>query len=59
MRGHLPARGEEVTMLVVSPTTLSGVFDVDVLPATGLPLNRTPLLPDDIALSAESAASTG
>jgi hypothetical protein len=71
-------------MLVASPTTLSGVFDVDALPAaaagapnggsgqirnagvlaavrqaTGLPLNRVPVRPDDIALSAESAASTG
>jgi len=54
-----PARGEEVTMLVARPTTLSGVFDVDALPATGLPLNRTSVRPDDIALSAEPAASTG
>ena len=71
-------------MLVARPTTLSGVFDVDALPAlaaaacnvgspqirnagglaairqvAGLPLNRIPVRPDDIALSAESAASTG
>ena len=69
-------------MLVARPTTLSGVFDVDALPACcggsnvgspqsatlgpgrhpagpGLPLNRIPVRPDDIALSAESAASTG
>ncbi|HET8914104.1 MAG TPA: hypothetical protein VFM91_00230 [Propionibacteriaceae bacterium] len=52
-------RGEKVTMLVAKPTTLSGVFDVDALLATGLPLNRTPVRPDDIALSAKPAASTG
>jgi hypothetical protein len=71
-------------MLVARPTTLSGVSDVDALPAlaaaarnigslqirnarglatirqvAGLPLNRIPVRPDDIALSAESAASTG
>jgi hypothetical protein len=71
-------------MLVARPTTLSGVSDVDALPAlaaaarnvgspqirnagvlvairqaTGLPLNRIPVRPDDIALSAEPAASTG
>jgi hypothetical protein len=46
-------------MLVTRPTTLSGVFDVDALPATGLPLNRTPVRPDDVALSAEPAAWTG
>jgi hypothetical protein len=31
----------EVTMLIAGPTTFSGIFDVDTLPATGLPLNRT------------------
>jgi len=46
-------------MLVARPTTLSGVYDVDALPATGLLLNRTSVRPDDIALSAEPAASTG
>jgi hypothetical protein len=46
-------------MLVARLTTLSGVFDVDALPATGLPLNRTPPRPDDIALYAKPAASTG
>ena len=47
-------------MLVARSTTLPGIFDVDApLPATRLPLNRIPLLPADIALSAESAASTG
>jgi hypothetical protein len=46
-------------MLVARPTTLSDVFDVDARPSTGLPLNRTPLLPDDIALSAKPAATTG
>ena len=46
-------------MLVARPTTLSGVYDVDALPATGLPLNRTSVRPGDIALSAEPAASTG
>jgi hypothetical protein len=45
-------------MLVARQTTLSGVFDVDALPATGLP-NRTSVRPDDIALSAKPAASTG
>jgi hypothetical protein len=46
-------------MLVARSTTLPGIFDVDALPATALPLNRIPLLSDDIALSAEPAASTG
>jgi hypothetical protein len=46
-------------MLVARPTTLSGAFDVDALLATGLPLNRTPVRPDDIVLSAKPAASTG
>jgi hypothetical protein len=45
-------------MLVARQTTLSGIFDGDALPATGLP-NRIPVRPDDIALSAEPAASTG
>jgi hypothetical protein len=49
----------EVTMLIAGPTTFSGIFDVDTLPATGLPLNRTPVRPDDIASSADPAASTG
>jgi hypothetical protein len=46
-------------MLIAGPTTLSGILDVDTLPATGLPLNRTPVRPDDIASSADPAASTG
>jgi hypothetical protein len=46
-------------MLVGRQTTLSSVFDVDALLATGLSLNRTPVRPDDIALSAKPAASTG
>jgi hypothetical protein len=46
-------------MLDARPTTLSVVFDVDALPATGVPLDRTPVRPDDIALSAKPAASTG
>jgi hypothetical protein len=46
-------------MLVARPTTLSDVLDVDALLATGLPLDRTPVRPDDIASSAKPAASTG
>jgi hypothetical protein len=53
--GRLPARGEEVTMLVAGPTTLAAIFDA----LTGLSLNRIPVRPDDIALSAEPAAATG
>jgi hypothetical protein len=40
---------KEVTMLIARPTTLAG----------SLPLNRIPVRPIDIALSAEPAASTG
>ena len=58
-------------MLVARPTTLSGVFDVvDQLPSAHMlvgctdyilptSLNPFPVRPDDIALSAEPAASTG
>lgn len=46
-------------MLVARPTTLSGVTDVDALLATCLPMNWAPVRPDDIALPAKPAASTG
>ena len=82
MRDSLPVRGEEVTMLVARPPTVSGVFalfapaqkwprqtrnaetDGDkIIPAirqaSGLTLSRIPVLADDIAQSAEPAASTG
>jgi hypothetical protein len=42
-------------MLIARPTTLATIFDA----LTGSPLNRIPVRPDDIALSAEPAASTG
>jgi hypothetical protein len=43
-------------MLVARPT---GAVLAAICQAAGLPLNRIPVLPDDIALSAEPAASTG
>jgi hypothetical protein len=63
-------RGEEVTVLVARPTTLAGVLDaLDELPSAHVlagcsdyvptSLNPIPLRPDDIAFSAEAAASTG
>ena len=52
-------RGEEVTMLIARPTALAGIFDVlNEMPGAES-LNRIPVRPDDIALSAEPAASTG
>ena len=42
-------------MLVARLTTLAAIFDAPI----GLPLNRIPVRPDDIALSAEPAATTG
>ena len=44
---------------VGSPQIRNAGVPADVLQATGLPLNRIPARPDDIALSAEPAASTG
>jgi hypothetical protein len=64
-------RGEEVTVLVPIPTTLAGVLDAldELLGAHMLtggtynllptPQNPIPVPPDDIAISAEPAASTG
>jgi hypothetical protein len=64
-------RGEEVTVLVARPTTLAGVFDAldqllsahmvvgcadYVLPTS---LNPIRVRPDDIAMSAEPAATSG
>jgi hypothetical protein len=42
-------------MLIARPTTLAAIFDA----LTGLPLNRISARPDDIALSAEPAATAG
>jgi hypothetical protein len=42
-------------MLIARPTTLAATFDG----LNELPLNRIPVQPNDIALSAEPAASTG
>ena len=42
--GRLPARGEEVTMLVAKPTTTAGVFDAPAIrQANGVPLDPIPV----------------